>query len=228
MNATDRELYQCPVCQAATQNTAVGRVVGGEGRATRELEGEKVLGKTMLLHLVYRCEMCGQDTYFLAETWFEGRLPGGRVVHDDTVVVRHRYPLATMLVRHDSIPREVVAAALEAEKCLAVGASNAAGVMSRRAVHAICADKGAQGKDLFDQLDWLKTNHVITPNLWEWAEELRTAGKVGAHPEWEEMTLEEAEYAVKFLRELLRYLYINPADLLERRLKDTKGKKQDQ
>lgn len=46
----------------------------------------------------------------------------------------------------------------------------------------------------------------------------------GAHPEWEELSQEETEYAVRFLREILRFVYINPAELAARRLKETKKK----
>jgi nicotinic acid phosphoribosyltransferase len=114
---------------------------------------------------------------------------------------------------------------VEAEKSLSVGAYNACGVMARRAMHCLCSDKGAKGKDLYDQLLYLKDNNLITPDLWEWAEELRIVGRSGAHPEWEEVTPEDADYAVRFLREIIRYVYINPAERAEKRLKESKKKK---
>jgi hypothetical protein len=52
---------------------------------------------------------------------------------------------------------------VEAEKCLAVGAYNACGTMTRRAMHSLCSDKNAGGSDLYAQLKFLKDNHLITP-----------------------------------------------------------------
>jgi hypothetical protein len=123
------------------------------------------------------------------------------------------------------LPSDIAPAVLEAEKSLAVGAPNGCGVMCRRAMHVLCQDKGATGKDLHDQLKDLKDRNVITPDLWEWAEELRVVGKHGAHPEWEDVTIEDADYAVRFLREILRYVYINPAERTARKLKETSAKK---
>ena len=91
-----------------------------------------------------------------------------------------------------------------------MGAHNACGVMTRRAMHSLCEDKGATGNDLFKQLKDLKDKNAITPDLWEWSEELRILGRNGAHPEWPEVTPEDAEYGIKFLREIVRYVYINP------------------
>ncbi len=70
----------------------------------------------------------------------------------------------------------------------------------------------------------MKDTHALTPDLWAWAEELRVVGRSGAHPEWEDVTAEDAEYAVRFLREIVRYVYINPAERSLHRLKETKKK----
>lgn len=106
-----------------------------------------------------------------------------------------------------------------------MGAWNACGTSARRAVDALCQEKGGAGTDLYSRLESLKNKHLITPDLWEWAEELRTAGKAGAHPEWEDLTSTEAEYVVRFMREILRYVYINPWERQQRRLKEGKAKK---
>ena len=125
----------------------------------------------------------------------------------------------------DQVPGDVMNAAIEAEKCLAIGAYNACGVMARRAIDALCQNKSAAGDDLYRRLQHLRDTHAITPDLFEWAEELRIVGRSGAHPEWEEVSPEEADYAVRFLREIVRYVYINPAERDARRLKETKKKR---
>lgn len=94
--------------------------------------------------------------------------------------------------------------------------------MVRRAVHSLCLKEEAEGKDLFAQLADLRAKGKITEALWAWGEELRTAGKVGAHPEWEAMTKDEARYALNLAYELIRYIYVNPWEVEQRRLKTAK------
>lgn len=54
--------------------------------------------------------------------------------------------------------------------------------------------------------------------------ELRVLGKHGAHPEWKEVGEEDAEYGVKLLRELVKYVYILPYDRSQRRIKENSKK----
>jgi hypothetical protein len=161
------------------------------------------------------CVSCNKGTYFLVR--LDPRPPG-------IFEIVHQYPLSIMAT-NPLLPIDLAPAVLEAEKCLSVGAPNACGVMCRRAIHVLCQDKGAAGKDLHDQLKDLKDRNVITPDLWEWAEELRVVGKHGAHPEWEDVSMDDADYAVRFLGEVLRYVYVNPAERAARKLKETSTKK---
>ena len=164
-------------------------------------------------HCIYRCVNCAQDTYFFLLIFDGGKR-----------LVQHQWPVVSPSM-DPSVSSDIRNPALEASKCLSVRAYNACGVMTRRAIHAICKDKKAKGSDLFSQLKFLRDQHMITPDLWEWAEELRIVGRSGAHPEWEEVTVDDAEYAVKFLGEIVRYLYINPAERATKRLKETKIKR---
>lgn len=180
-------------------------------------------------HLIYRCVNCLKDTYVLFQDALTVR-QGSHFGDSETTVIEtakvlHQFPIAIPVI-HFAVPAAVREATIEAEKCLAVGANNACGVMTRRAIHALCQQKKAKGKDLYAQLEFLRDSHAITPDLWEWAEDLRVVGRSGAHPEWEEVTPGDAEYAVKFLREIIRYVYINPAERNTHRLKETKVKKQ--
>jgi hypothetical protein len=180
-------------------------------------------------HGIYTCVNCSKDTYVLfrdsAQVVSDALVPGmPQDVKEIPAEMVHQYPVATPSV-HEAVPDDVRKAAVEAEKCLSVGAFNACGVMARRSVDCLCLNKGATGQSLYDRLKCLRDNNLITPDLWEWAEELRIVGRSGAHPEWEEVSGEEAEYAVKFLREIIRYIYINPAERAQRRLKETKKKK---
>jgi hypothetical protein len=96
--------------------------------------------------------------------------------------------------------------------------------MTRRAMHSLCENKKAEGRDLFAQLEFLRDNHAITPDLWEWSEELRVLGKHGAHPEWEEVDADDAEYGVKFLREIVKYVFVLPFERSQKRIKENSKK----
>jgi Domain of unknown function (DUF4145) len=207
--------FSCPHCGAYAQHD---RLVPSQPHnqhisyslGTR-LEGRQGIA-IAAVSIITRCVLCKKDTYFLVKK-DPGRLE-----------ILHQFPLpSTIAISH--LPENMSAVVVEAEKCLAVGAPNACGVMCRRAMHVLCQEKGASGKDLYDQLQDLKDRHLITPDLWDWAEELRVVGKHGAHPEWEDVTMEDADYAMRFLREVLRYVYINPAERAARKLKESSTKK---
>jgi hypothetical protein len=201
---TNTAQFTCPYCGVFAQHDKLA--------VDRPMVFQLETGVSAI-SVVMKCFLCKKDTYFLV-----------RNEANQKFEILHQYPLP-ITVGIDHLPSDIAPVVLEAEKCLAVGAPNACGVMCRRAVHVLCQDKGASGKDLFEQLQDLKNRHVITPDLWEWTEELRVAGKHGAHPEWQDVTLADADYAMRFLREVLRYVYVNPAERAARKLKETSTKK---
>ncbi len=212
--------YTCPHCGVLSQHgkTIVPGFVGQKKADLRT--GGAIYYQSQEQHVILTCLNCRRNTYILfvppfmhGTTTYSGSLPA----------IHHVHPTATPLL-HPSIPNGIQDAAIEAERCFGVGAHNACGVMTRRAMHSLCDDKGATGKDLFAQLKDLKDRSVIAPDIWEWSEELRILGRNGAHPEWPVVTLEDAEYGIKFLREIMRYVYINPYERSQRRLKETSRK----
>jgi hypothetical protein len=232
--------FECPHCGVHSLH----HLVGGDVQYTDDAEMELGLPKgsyvrsqwvglvpcrVTLTHWIMRCVKCQRDTYILTKGQAVAS-PNISLSPDETNWLRsrastvHQYPIAFPTV-HKAVPESVSESTVEAEKCLGVGAFNACGVMTRRAMHSLCEDKGGTGKDLFAQLQDLRDSHLITPDLWQWAEELRVLGKHGAHPEFPEVNEEEAEYGVKFLREIIRFVYINPYERSQKRLKETSKKK---
>lgn len=142
-------------------------------RATTDIEaadGKVYRTDVYLHHSILRCVNCKRDTYRLIRG--EARVIGQSVsgisppiITQEPPKVLRQYPLA-MPVSHPSVPSEVSKAAVEAEKCLSIGAFNACGVTTRRAMHALCLDKGAKGRDLYEQLIHLRDRAVITPDIW--------------------------------------------------------------
>lgn len=224
---SDQRSFDCPHCHIKSLHIKTIDIPDYEKtQILKDDDSKNHLVKVKLKHMIYKCVNCNKDTYFLIRRQAQfPRMPGymGDSPSFPAEII-HQYPIPTPTL-HPSVNEDVKLSTIEAESCFSVRAFNACGVMVRRAIHSLCVDKGAKGKDLYEQLKYLKDNNMITPDLWEWAEELRIVGRSGAHPEWEEVSKEDAEYALRFLRDIIRYIYINPAERAARRLKETKKKK---
>lgn len=219
--------FVCPNCGVFSQHSTLTRA--GYNKPILLPEQISQTGQSPTIaheHWIVQCPNCAAETYLLVRC--ARRVAkvgaGGKQVVDEPEAVIHQFPIGTPAL-DKSVNKDVRSAAIEAEKCLSVEASNACGVMARRAIHSLCADLKAKGADLHKQLTDLRDRHAITPDLWEWAEELRVLGRHGAHPEWEEVTKDDADYAVRFLHEIIRYVYINPAQRQARRVRETGKKK---
>ncbi|HUI56994.1 MAG TPA: DUF4145 domain-containing protein, partial [Bryobacteraceae bacterium] len=192
--------------------------IEGRGNPT---EWQRVPALVKHTHWIMRCVNCGRDTYFLTKGEPKPTTPIEAA--DDAMLrcpctIAHQYPI-WVATAHDAVPVAIAGATDEAERCLAAGAPNACAVMTRRAIHSLCEDKGASGRDLFAQLKDLKEKQVITPDLHEWADSLRVLGRDGAHPEFPEVTDADAEDGVNLLREIIKFVYILPHERAQRRNK---------
>ena len=244
--ATD---FQCPHCGIHSMLKRVAISIPFSYTGTTEFKPPKAYSGPALppiikcsakfQHTIWRCVRCGKDTYFLVQTETVpldlDQLPKTLPQHGTAISppippmtilpkeltedgIVHQFPIPGS-IPNPAIPEPVMAAAIEAEKCLSVGAYNACGTMTRRAIHSLCADKRAEGRDLFAQIKDLKARQLITPDLHEWADSLRVLGRDGAHPEFPEVTAEDAEDGVKLLREIIKYVYILPHERAEKRTK---------
>lgn len=129
----------------------------------------------------------------------------------------HWWPLPDTELSSD-IPVEIASAFAEAVTALAANCPRAAGVMARRTLEAIAADKGETQGVLADRLKSLATKGVLQPTLADWAKEVRLVGNVGAHFDpIKQISKDDAQQLISFIRELMRYLYELPADLSRRR-----------
>ena len=90
--------------------------------------------------------------------------------------------------------------------------------MARRTLEAIAVDKGELKGSLAEWLRALGVKGVLHPTLSEWAKEVRLVGNTGAHFDpIQQVSSEDAQQLINFVRELLRYLYELPAELARRR-----------
>jgi len=152
------------------------------------------------------CANCHKPVYF--------RYPsGGKIDLTDDM-----YP--KMEAEPDQeLPDDVQTAFREAIEALNEGIWNGCVTMCRRALEEAMTDLEAEGADLFHQIDDLESKRRITPELKEWAHEGRLGGKLGAHgikeKKWEDQN--DAEEVLEFCRWFLRYLYVLPKQLADRK-----------
>jgi hypothetical protein len=169
--------------------------------------------------VVLFCRHCDQGTMVIEERVLASVAPGQRPTHvRETWRGIHWWPLPEANLSPD-IPADIASAFAEAIATLYANCPRAAVVMARRTLEAVTADKGETTKDtLVTKLKHLATTGVLSPDLADWATEVRKIGNTGAHYDPLDIaTMEDARDLVNFLRELLRYLYEMPAELRRRR-----------
>jgi hypothetical protein len=74
----------------------------------------------------------------------------------------------------------------------------------------ICLDKGAQGRALFEQLNYLVTTGVIPQQLIDIANGLRNFGNIAAHAAGVELSENEVPVIDALCRAVLEYVYGAP------------------
>jgi hypothetical protein len=151
-------------------------------------------------HQIQRCQACGKFVYRLMG-------PGA--------AVRAQWPLPGIQAPHSSVPAPIGADWYEAHLCESIGAHRAAAAMARRAVQGVAIEQGAKGNTLNAQLKDLGAKATLHSMLIDWADHIRLLGNSGAHPGadgLETVSKEEANEVVRFLDELLRWLYELPAE----------------
>lgn len=117
-------------------------------------------------------------------------------------------------VSHESIPERVTAIYEEAERIKHL-APNAFAVQIRRALEAVCEDRGAQGKNLQAKLRELAERREIPPVLSEMSDVLRLLGNIGAHAVEQSVRPSQVYALDEFFRALIEYVYIAPSKLKE-------------
>lgn len=108
------------------------------------------------------------------------------------------------------IPEDIFLALLEASKCLDIEASKASVIMTRRALQKGVLEKGAEGKNLFDQIDDLKEKGKLSNDVASLAHGVRFLGNYGAHPDetlLNEITLDDARLSFQVTSKILRQLF---------------------
>jgi hypothetical protein len=126
------------------------------------------------------------------------------------------YPATRSVPNH--LPTELDQEFREAVSNLNRGAWKSALAMARATLQLAVRERQAQGDSLAEEIADLADKHVITPDMADWAKEVRLGGNLALHPKpGQPVSEEEATEIIDFADALLTYLYTIPAQVAARR-----------
>ena len=120
------------------------------------------------------------------------------------------YPKSSEL--HDSVPQSVRNAYREANRIKNI-APNAFAGQIRRALEALCKDRGTSKRVLVQNLKELSERGEIPPRLTNMTDLLRQFGNIGSHAGDEEVDPDYVDVIDEFFRTIVEYVYIAPYKL---------------
>lgn len=153
-------------------------------------------------YFVAACETCNEILLYNHYTW---KVSAENFLHADLV-----YPEGIELDK--SVPDRVRACYAEAAR-IRKTAPNAYAVMIRRALEALCEDRGTKKGRLQDGLSELVARGEIPALLAEVASVLRALGNTGAHNSDKSVALDLIWLIDELFRTVLEYVYIAPKRL---------------
>ena len=120
------------------------------------------------------------------------------------------------LQRVAGVPAGIVEAYSEGVRCLSVQSPNAAAAMFRTTIAQIVQDNGsaaAKGKrTLKEAIKQMVQDKTLWDDFGDWADHIRDTGNAGAHGEaFDPVTMDQATELKRFTREMINFLYEQPA-----------------
>ena len=127
------------------------------------------------------------------------------------------YPFPLPSPTDERIPEDLKSDLDEAKICYSVGAYRGCSALARRVVQACCINKGAnEDKKLYQQIEQLYENRVITKDIKDWTTVIRWVGNDAVHPSSNLIGKGEAEDVLNLAEQFLHIVYVAPAIAKER------------
>jgi len=136
----------------------------------------------------------------------------------------HNYYYKTQFPKYSpekmsEVPKEIENDRYEAWQCYFNGCFKSSAIMARAALQRTVRVLNAEGKNLYNEIEDLRTKGIITKQLADFAHEVRITGNDMAHPhEISEVNQKEVEESLDFLDGLLEIVFVLPS-IAERRKK---------
>jgi hypothetical protein len=150
-------------------------------------------------YFIARCETCREILIYYSST------------EEDFQLAELYWPDIGL---NKSVPKEVSHIYDEAIRIKHL-APNAFAVQIRRALEAICKDRGTRKHNLAQQLNELAEKGEIPKTLSEASDILRLIGNVGAHASETEVHPLQAIAIDQFFKAIVSYVYVSPAMIKE-------------
>jgi len=177
--------FYCSTCKSRVQAVPGGHVyLGEEGCEDRYAFG--------------RCISCGQPALIV-----QSRTVIDINLWEDT---RQIFPPATRAI-DCKLPPKVEQAYQEALKCESAEAWLATAVMVRRTLEAVGREFDPSVRSPAAGLRTMKDKGIISEEMWNWGDELRFLGNIGAHPSDEEISAQDAKDALEFMGAIIETIY---------------------
>lgn len=182
-------ITDCPECRAKIDCDVVGET-------SREYEYAPI--QTSLLE----CPVC--RTAIVVE---QELLPPFGVGPNNWSDPNRVWPEPTRISTLASAPGPVRYSLKEAEKCMRAGANTAAVVMYGRALEGLCRHFSQTNENLKAQLKELKSQNVIDIRLMKWGEQLWKNRCLAAHPDEQNISLQDAQDVEAFTLAICEYVF---------------------
>lgn len=141
----------------------------------------------------------------------------------------HDYQLLPWSLRVENFPEYWPASVgnywMQARRSLTDENWDAATIMARSALQVALRDRGAEGKNLKQEIDDLADKGILPAIMKEWSHNVRELGNESAHPQPEQIPTnkEDAKDIVSFLDFLLEYLYKLPKRIEDYRARNSES-----
>ena len=210
----------CPRCNKQSSFDSLGNLpatFSSAIRVSQYIENQRVFYDRVT---ALECRNCNQPVIVIEEEY-----AGGKPVKDgnSSGSVSWKgffwWPFSNIKLSQD-VPEKIQKILQEAIITYSTQCYRASAVMSRRALEAITVDKGESNGVLSKRIKNLKNNGILDKNLGDWATEIRLIGNTGAHFDpIDDVDKEDANQIILFIEELVKYIYVMPAEIAKRRNK---------
>ena len=163
------------------------------------MEGNKTDNDLPAAYYVAECETCHEILVYLAEAYVpkEEHFPDSGLIWPDPGYLGQGVPdLIKEIYQEASIIKNL--------------APNAFAVQIRRALEALCDDRGVKKGSLYDRLNELAKNNEIPPVLSEMSDVIRLIGNIGAHASSQNVKPGHVRSIDEFFKAIIEYVYVAP------------------
>jgi hypothetical protein len=168
--------------------------------------------------ILYICNHCGEGVVARVLCMHTGSLTSerGDISRNPNITIQAIYPETPKCDAPEYVPKNISQFYKEGFESLRRQNYNAAGMMFRKVLDIATKDIGGTKTNLFHRIEELADKHIITPDMKEWAHEIREIGNDAAHDSGS-LPHGEAEDLKNFTELLLQYIYTLPETLRLRR-----------